>query len=223
MHVELKPIDSVTPYARNPRINTGAVATVAASIREFGWQQPIVVDGQGVIICGHTRLLAARQLGLTEIPVHVATNLTPAQTKAFRILDNKSHELSSWDLELLPLELHDLRGLDIDLATLGFTTDELNQLLAPPVNEGLYDPDLVPAPPDEATSQPGDLWVLGNHRLLVGDSARPEDVDRLLDGAVIHLANTDPPYNVRVEPRSNNAIAAGNSSFPAPGGGGGGG
>ena len=105
----------------------------------------------------------------------------------------------------------------------GARADELNQLLAPPVNEGLCDPDLVPAPPDEATSQPGDLWVLGNHRLLVGDSARPEDVDRLLDGAVIHLANTDPPYNVRVEPRSNNAIAAGNSSFPAPGGGGGGG
>lgn len=217
MKIELKPIDSIVPYARNPRVNDAAIDIVVASIREFGWRQPIVVDSEGVIVCGHTRLLAARRLGLTEAPVHVAENLTPAQVKAFRILDNKSHDASTWNLELLPLELQDLKDLDIDLGLTGFSDEEITQLLAPAVNDGLCDPDDIPAPPDEATTKRGDLIRLGNHSLLCGDSGSTEDVDRLLDGAPVHLVNTDPPYNVKVEPRSNNAIAAGLSSFGEPG------
>src|SRR5256885_16166891 len=116
-------------------------------------------------------------------------------------------------MELLPLELTALKDLDFDMSLLGFDEDELSRLLKAQMNQGLVDPDDVPAPPEQATSKLGDLWILGNHRLLVGDSASPADVDHLLDGQPIHLINTDPPYNVKVEPRSNNAIAAGNSSF----------
>jgi DNA modification methylase len=123
--------------------------------------------------------------------------------------------LATWNYDLLPIELGALKEANYDLALLGFDPDELVKLLDPTLRDGLTDPDDVPAPPDEAITQLGDLWVLGNHRLLCGDSSKPEDVDRLLSGAGIHLVNTDPPYNVRVEPRSNNAIAAGLSSFPA--------
>jgi DNA modification methylase len=172
------------------------------------------VDAEGVIICGHTRWKAAQKLGLKQVPVHVATDLTPAQVKAYRLADNQTASLADWNYDLLPLELKDLQGLSFDLDLLGFSAEELGALLAPPGNEGLTDPDAVPGPPDEAITKPGDLWVLGNHRLLCGDSGIVADVDRLLAGAPIHLVNTDPPYNVRVEPRSNNAIAAGLSSFP---------
>jgi DNA modification methylase len=143
----------------------------------------------------------------------VATDLTPEQIKAYRIADNKTAELAEWNYDLLPIELAELQACNYDLGLLGFDQDELAKLLGGELQEGLCDPDEVPAPPDEATTQPGDLWILGDHRLLCGDSSKPEDVDRLLDGATIHLINTDPPYNVRVEPRSNNAIAAGLSSF----------
>ncbi|MCA9185216.1 MAG: site-specific DNA-methyltransferase, partial [Planctomycetales bacterium] len=132
------------------------------------------------------------------------------------IADNKTAEIAEWNLELLPIELSELRGMDFDLGLLGFDQDELARLLDPGVQEGLTDPDEIPAPPDEAITKPGDLWILGEHRLLCGDSSKPEDLDRLLDGQPIHLCNTDPPYNVKVEPRSKNAIAAGLSSFQAP-------
>lgn len=213
MKVELWDITRITPYEKNPRHNDDAVNAVAASIKEFGFRQPIVADAEGVIICGHTRYKAAMKLGLDKVPVHVAKDLSEAQIKAYRIADNRSSENATWDYDLLPLELADLQGMDFDLGLLGFDEDEMTKLLAPAGNEGLADPDEVPAPPDDATTQPGDLWILGNHRLLCGDSSKPEDVDRLLDGAVVHLVNTDPPYNVKVEPRSNNAIAAGLSSF----------
>ena len=120
-----------------------------------------------------------------------------------------------WDYDLLPIELAGLKEANYDLGLLGFDPDELAKLLDPTLTDGLCDPDDVPSPPDAAITQPGDLWILGNHRLLCGDSSSPADVDRLLGGQVIHLVNTDPPYNVKVEPRSNNAIAAGLSSFPA--------
>ena len=215
MKIEMRDIETVTPYDRNPRKNDGAVDAIAESIREFGFRVPMVVDEAGIIVAGHTRLLAARKLGMKEVPVHVATDLSPEQIKAYRLADNKLHELSEWDYDLLPIELSDLRGMDVDLDLLGFSSEELEKMLGAGVhgNEGLTDPDAVPEPPDEPVTQPGDLWVLGNHRLLCGDSGRTEDVDRLLDGATIHLVNTDPPYNVRLEPRSNNAIAAGLSSF----------
>lgn len=213
MKIELRPLAEIKPYASNPRLNDAAVDAVAASLREFGFRQPIVVDADGVIICGHTRFKAAQKLGLEMVPVHVATDLTPAQIKAYRIADNKTSDLSDWDFDVLPTELLELQTLDFDLGLLGFEPDELERLLNPQGAEGLTDPDDVPEPPDEATTQPGDLWLLGDHRLLCGDSGKSADLDRLLDGATIHLVNTDPPYNVKVEPRSNNAIAAGLSSF----------
>ena len=213
MKIELRPLDSIKPYPNNPRVNDDAVDAVAASLREFGFRQPIVVDAEGVIICGHTRFKAAKKLGLEKLPVHVATDLTPEQIKAYRIADNQTATLAEWNFELLPIELADLQAANYDLSLLGFDQDELAKILNGELNEGLCDPDEVPAPPDEAITRSGDLWILGDHRLLCGDSSKPEDVDRLLGGAVIHLVNTDPPYNVKVEPRSNNAIAAGLSSF----------
>jgi DNA modification methylase len=213
MKIEIRPIAGVKPYPNNPRINDDAVDAVASSIKEFGFRQPIVVDTDGVIICGHTRFKAAQKLGIEKVPVHVAVDLTPEQIKAYRIADNKSSELADWNFDLLPIELGELQTAGFDLSLLGFDPDELLKLMSGDVNEGLTDPDDVPAPPDEAVTQPGDLWILGNHRLLCGDSSKPEDLDRLLGGKTIQLVNTDPPYNVKVEPRSNNAIAAGLSSF----------
>jgi len=213
MNIEIRPIDQIKPYPGNPRQNDAAVDAVGASIKEFGFRQPIVVDAEGVIIVGHTRYKAALKLGLKQVPVHVATDLTPAQARAYRIADNATNEIAGWNYELLPIELSSLQEMSFDLGLLGFDQEELSRIMSGDVQEGLTDPDDIPAPPDEATTQPGDLWVLGNHRLLCGDSSKAEDVDRLLDGAAIHLVNTDPPYNVKVEPRSNNAIAAGLSSF----------
>jgi DNA modification methylase len=213
MEVELRALSRIRPYERNPRINAAAVDAVAASIQQFGWRQPIVVDEDYVIIVGHTRYLAALKLGLDQVPVHVARELSPAQAKAYRIADNQTATLSFWDEERLALELAELQQMQVDLSMTGFDQAELLRLLAPPCTPGLVDPDLVPEPPDQATTEPGDLWLLGRHRLLCGDSAKAEDVDRLLDGARIPIVNTDPPYGVRVEPRSNNAIAAGLSSF----------
>ncbi len=215
MNVELWPIDRPKPYAQNPRLNDDAVDAVARSIQEFGFRQPIVVDEHDVIIVGHTRLKAAIKLGLTQVPVHVATGLTPAQIRGLRIADNQTATIAEWNQELLSLELADLKALDYDLDLLGFEPDDLAKYLNAGMEDGQCDPDEIPAPPDEATTKPGDLWILGDHRLLCGDSSKAGDLDLLLDGQSIHLVNTDPPYNVKVEPRSNDAIAAGNSSFEA--------
>ncbi len=218
MKVVQKNIVEITPYENNPRQNDDAVEAVAESIRQFGFRQPIVVDEAGVIVCGHTRYKAAQMLELKRVPVHVATDLTPEQIRAYRIADNKTGELATWDMDLLPIEIAELQEAGIDWSLLGFDADDLARLMAGEegVAEGLTDPDDVPEPPDDPITKPGDLWVLGDHRLLCGDSSSADDLDRLLDGASIDMVNTDPPYNVKVEPRSNNAIAAGNSSFSAP-------
>ena len=214
MDIETRSIDTVRPYERNPRQNDEAVDAVAKSLQEFGFRQPIVVDADGVIIVGHTRWKAAVQLGLEEVPVHVATDMTPEQARAYRIADNQTSTLSEWDNDLLPAELRKLRDEEFDLDLLGFDSEELSSLLdALDENEGDTDPDDVPEPPDDPITQRGDLWILGNHRLLCGDSGSVEDLDRLLDGATIDLVNMDPPYNVKVEPRSSTAMAAGLSSF----------
>ena len=215
MEVELMTLDQIKPYEQNPRENDYAVDAVAESIKQFRFRQPIVIDGDGMIVVGHTHWKAAKKLGIDLVPVHVARDLSPEQARAYRIADNRTADIATWDLDRLAVEVSDLQQMDIDLSLLGFDQDELARLLDPGVTEGLTDPDEVPEPPDEATTQSGDLWVLGDHRLLCGDSGSTEDVDRLLDGAAIHLVNTDPPYNVKVEPRSNNAIAAGLSSFQA--------
>lgn len=216
MKIEQWNITDVTPYPSNPRVNDGAVDAVAKSLAEFGFRQPIVVDDQGVVVVGHTRLKAAQKLGMTQVPVHVAEGLSDEQIRAYRIADNQTATIAEWDLDLLPIELSALKDADYDLGLLGFKDDELAKMLSGDVKYGLNDPDDVPEPPDDPTTQPGDLWFLGDHRLLCGDSSKAEDVDRLLDGAVIHLVNSDPPYGVKVEPRSKNAIAAGNSSFADP-------
>ena len=212
--VELRPIEAIKPYPGNPRVNDDAVDAVAASLKEFGFRQPIVVDAEGVIIVGHTRWKAAKKLGLAKVPVHVATDLPPEKVRAYRIADNQTATLAEWDYQLLPIELKDLQQAEYDLSLLGFDEDELAHLLDGDLTEGLTDPDSVPQPPDDPITQRGDIWVLGNHRLLCGDSSSTQDMDRLLEGVVIDLVNMDPPYNVKVEPRSNTAIAAGLSSFP---------
>jgi DNA modification methylase len=216
MLVEERPTDTIRPYHHNPRVNDPAVDAVAASIQAFGFRQPLVVDEAGVIIVGHTRYKAAVKLGLATVPVHVAVGLSPAQAKAYRIADNQTATLSTWDDDKLPLELMALQQEGFDLDLTGFSGDDLMRLLETPPTEGLTDPDDIPQPPDEAITQQGDLWLLGEHRLLCGDSSKPEDVDRLRGGQPVHLVNTDPPYNVKVEPRTATAIAAGLSSFEAP-------
>jgi ParB-like chromosome segregation protein Spo0J len=198
MKIELWTLSEIKPYPNNPRLNDDAVDAVAASLREFGFRQPIVVDTEGVIICGHTRWKAAQKLGLEKAPVHLAKDLSPEQIKAYRIADNQTASLAEWNYDLLPIELGELQAANYDLGLLGFDQDELAKLLGGELQEGLTDPDEVPEPPDAAITQPGDLWILGDHRLLCGDSSNPADVDRLLDGAPIHLVNTDPPYNVRL-------------------------
>ncbi len=196
MHVELRPISSIRPYDKNPRLNAQAVDAVARSLKEFGWRQPIVIDEDGTIVVGHTRYLAALKLGMTEVPTHTATGLTPAQLKAYRIADNATASIAEWDPDLLPVELGELQALDFDLSLLGFDESELTEWMAPPANEGLCDPDEVPAPPAEPVTSRGDLWTLGEHRLLCGDSTDAADVARVMDGAKAALCATDPPYLV---------------------------
>ena len=199
--VEL-PLARLIPYARNPRRNASAVATVAASLKEFGWRQPIVVNEEMVILAGHTRLEAARQLGMEAAPVHIARGLTPAQARAYRLMDNRASENAEWDEALLGLELGDLQGDGFDLALTGFDDDELNRLLA-----GLGDEadsregeDEIPETPVDPVSRPGDLWLLGPHRLLCGDSTVATDVERVLGGVTPLLMVSDPPYGVEYDP-----------------------
>ena len=190
------PVEKLVPYARNPRNNTAAIDAVKASITEFGFRQPIVVDEKMVVIVGHTRLEAAKQLGLKSVPVHVAEGLTPAQAKAYRIMDNRSHENAQWDDEMLRLEFGDLKldGFNLDLT--GFDAEELEKLLGAEQVDGLTDPDEAPEVPNEPVSRAGDLWILGSHRVLCGDATVVTDVERLMEGQLADLAVTDPPYNV---------------------------
>src|SRR4030081_2060945 len=148
MLVELRPITSIRPYENNPRHNDAAVDAVAASIRAFGFRQPIVVDEARVIGVGHTRYKAAIKLGMTEVPVHVAVGLSPAQAKAYRLADNQTATMSSWDDDKLPLELAQLQEMGFDLDLTGFSGDELLRLLGSETNDGQGDPDAVPEPPD---------------------------------------------------------------------------
>src|SRR5579862_8821999 len=193
MIVETWPIGRIVEYVRNARrITPAAVDKVAASIQEFGFRQPIVVDTEGVIIVGHVRLRAAKQLGLTEVPVHVAANLTPAQVKAYRLMDNRSHEEVDWDMELLGAELLELKDFDLEMGLTGFDDRELDALLRDPASEEKADH--APPLPAVAVTRPGDLWLLGPHRVLCGDSTSPEAVTRLLADRKPFLMVTDPPY-----------------------------
>src|SRR3954451_9868263 len=141
MQIELRPIEQIRPYENTPRLNDAAVDAVAASIREFGFRQPIVVDGEGVIVVGHTRYKAALKMGLTEVPVHVAADRTRAQAKAYRIADNATAAIAAWDYSLLPMELTGLQEMSFDLGTLGFDPEELARIMSGDVNAGQTDPD----------------------------------------------------------------------------------
>jgi DNA modification methylase len=199
--VEMWPINRPIPYARNARKPTDrALDVIAASLKEFGFRQPIVVDTEDVIVAGHKRLLGAMKLGLEEVPVHVATGLTPAQIKAYRIMDNRSAQEADWDYGLLGGELLELKALDIDLSLTGFATDELARLLITAgLTDGLTDADAAPEPPAIATTVLGDRWLLGDHVVLCGDSTSLEAAQRLCGDAKPLLVFTDPPYNVDYE------------------------
>jgi DNA modification methylase len=199
MQISTVDIGAVIPYARNPRRNDAAISKVAASLKEFGWRQPIVVDDQMVVVAGHTRLEAARTLSMEEVPIHIATGLTPEQIKAYRLADNRVGQEAKWDEELLRLELGELEGMDFALDLTGFDSDELLELMADPFEEGETDPDEVPDLPEEPVTKPGDLWLLGQHRLLCGDSTNADDVARCLNGVEPHLMVTDPPYGVEYD------------------------
>ena len=199
MKVDLIPIEKVIPYAKNPRRNEAAIAKVAGSIKEFGFRQPIVVDSEMVVIAGHTRLEAARSLGIANVPVHIAEGLSKSQIKAYRIADNRVAQEAEWDLDLLKIELSELRDEEFDLSETGFDEDELNDLLAEAVAEGLTDEDAVPEPPEEPITKPGDIWILGKHRLMCGDSTSVDAVDRLMNGDKADMVFTDPPYGMRLD------------------------
>ncbi|MBI1792408.1 MAG: ParB N-terminal domain-containing protein, partial [Acidobacteria bacterium] len=197
MEIEQWSVAKPVAYARNARqIPDKAVDKVAASIKEFGFRQPIVVDKEGVIVVGHARLLAAKKLSLTTVPVHVAGELTPAQIKAYRLMDNRSHQETTWDLELLGPELTELKDLAFDLDLTGFDTGEIDKLLL-----GTGDPreDQVPGLPENPVSKPGDLWLCGPHRVLCGDATSPEAVRQLLGERTPHLMVTDPPYGIELD------------------------
>jgi len=192
------PIERVVEYARNPRRNDHAVDQMAAAIQEFGFRIPCVVQSDGRLVDGHLRLKAARKLGLETVPVVLADDLTPAQIKAFRILANRSATWAEWDEDLLRLELEELRLDEFDLSLTGCDADELLDLLAPDetTTEGNTDDDVAPPVPDKPVSQPGDLWLLGPHRLLCGDATCAADYQRLLGDERVALIWQDPPYNV---------------------------
>lgn len=197
--VEIWPLHEVLPYEKNARkIPEAAILKVSKSLQEFGWRQPMVVDPKGVLIVGHTRRLAALHLGWAEGPVHVANNLTPAQVRAYRLMDNRSHQESDWDLDFLKPELLELSGLDIDLSLTGFDEKELLGLL-PNTFEGLTDEDECPGAPEVPATRTGDLWILGQHRLLCGDSTSIDAVERLMDRQKADMVFTDPPYGINFQ------------------------
>ncbi len=197
-HVERRAVAELIPYARNARTHSPAqVDQIVASIREWGWTNPVLVDEAGSIIAGHGRVLAAKKLGLAEVPVMVAAGWTEAQRRAYVLADNRLALDAGWNEDLLRTELADLGDLGFDLPLTGFSAAELGKLL-PSVAE--CDANHIPAVPAVPVTQPGDLWVLGGHRIICGDSTDPQTVALILDGAQPHLMVTDPPYGVDYDP-----------------------
>jgi DNA modification methylase len=197
--IEPWPLERLLPYARNARTHSPEqVAQIAASIAEFGFVNPCLVGSDGVLVAGHGRLAAARQLGLTTVPVVVLDHLTPTQRRALVITDNQLALKAGWDEELLRLELADLQLADFDLSITGFDPDELDDLLTPEetTTGGQTDDDAAPEIPEQPVSQPGDLWVLGEHRVLCGDATLEDDYQRLLGEERVAMIWQDPPYNV---------------------------
>jgi ParB-like chromosome segregation protein Spo0J len=196
MQIYQRPLSDIKPYEKNPRQKYD-IQKVAQSIKEFGFQQPIVVDRAGVIIVGHGRYQASKSLGLETVPVVIA-DLSPEKAKAYRIADNKTNEYSDWDIGLLQQEFTDLLDINYDLELTGFDADELEKLIVGE-KDGLTDEDAVPETPEEPKAQLGDIYKLGEHRLMCGDSTSIDDVDKLIDGTRPDMVFTDPPYNIDYE------------------------
>jgi site-specific DNA-methyltransferase (adenine-specific) len=220
-HLETIKIDALIPYARNSRTHSdGQVAQIASSIKEFGFTNPVLIDGQGGIIAGHGRVLAARKLGMSEVPCIRLDHLTEAQKRAYVIADNRLALNSGWDTEMLKVEFADLQELGFDLELTGFDLDEIKELLAPVGTEGLTDPDDAPPLPEHPRTVPGDIWVMGKHRLLCGDSTSMDDLAKLTDGQLVDMWLTDPPYNVAVQggnhgdPERKNGLKIMNDKMP---------
>jgi DNA modification methylase len=197
--VEVWPLEKIIPYQNNPRDNEAAIDKVMASLRTFGWQQPIVVNKKGVILAGHTRRGAALRLGMSEAPVRVADNLTPDEERAYRLADNRTGEEATWVKPLLASELKLLRAANFDLIPTGFETDEVLAILSADSLVPEADEDVVPPAPAVPETKPGDLIALGDHRLLCGDATKGQDLDKLMGDERADLIFTDPPYNVAYE------------------------
>lgn len=197
MEIIKKPIDSLIPYAKNARVHDEAqIAQIAGSIKEFGFNNPVLIDKDNGIIAGHGRVMAARKLGLTEVPTILLDHLNETQRKAYILADNRIAINSTWDNEMLSLELMDIKD-DVSLAMLGFSVDELDALLNPTqLTDGLTDEDAVPDVPEEPKTKLGDIYQLGNHRLMCGDSTSIDAVEKLINNNKIDLCYTDPPYGI---------------------------
>jgi hypothetical protein len=190
-------VEKLIPYVRNSRTHSdGQVAQIAASIKEFGWTNPILVDGESGVIAGHGRLLAARKLGQKEVPVIELAHMTESQKRAYVIADNQLAMNAGWDTTLLSLELADLKEQGFEMDVLGFDPKELDKLLEPEQVDGLTDEDAVPEAPVEPKTKLGDIYQLGNHRLMCGDSTSIDAVEKLMDGQKADMVFTDPPYNI---------------------------
>jgi DNA modification methylase len=196
LQIETWPIERLVFYARNPRKNDGAVDRMCGSIREFGFKIPVLARSDGEVVDGHLRLKAAKKLGITEVPVILCDEWTPAQVKAFRLMVNRSVTWADWDEELLVLELADLQDLEFDLSLTGFDTREIDSLLAFTDDDKANE---VPPVPENPVSRLGDLWVCGEHRVLCGDATSPEAVARLLADRKPRLLVTDPPYGIALD------------------------
>ena len=204
--IEHRPIEHLIPYAQNARTHSDEqVSQIARSIEEFGFVNPVLVGSDGVIVAGHGRLMAAKQLSMETIPVIVLGHLDETQRRALVIADNQITANSGWDEDLLRQELSALDALDFDLELMGFTDEELDGLLLIAEPEGQTEDDAVPEPEEHAISQIGDLWILGDHRVLCGSATELADVETLMDGQLADMVFTDPPYNVDyANPEKNN-------------------
>ena len=197
---KLAAVQDLVPYVNNARTHSDAqVAQIAASIREFGFTNPVLTDGERGIIAGHGRLLAARKLGMMEVPIIELAHLTSAQRKAYVLADNKLAMNAGWDDDLLRLELGALQDEGFDLGLIGFDAGELDALFAVR-GSGLTDPDDIPDVPANPITRSGDIWLLGRHRLICGDATDPAVVEAVLAGVRPHLMATDPPYGVDYDP-----------------------
>lgn len=205
MKIIMKKISELIPYINNPRNNANSVDAVASSIKNYGFKVPIIIDKDNEIVTGHTRLLAAKKLGHEEVPCIVADDLTEAQIKAYRIADNKVSEASEWNLEMLAVELEDLEGFT------GFDIAEIEALFPKDENEIIEDE--APEPPEKPISKLGDIWLLGRHKILCGDSTSIQDVEKLMDGVKADMLLTDPPYNVAYEGGTKDKLKIKNDSM----------